>query len=301
IRLDWETYNQEKEDLQLVDLIISYGQQFPVRDESGNEIIGTSIASSESEHSFDWDAIPNSRQSSSLALQTAECDVEEEEEEPEEEEKELPTNALISVVLRVHEGIAADYPYYLTPRQVVVPAGGVVTINVSFTPLTLTGVTTNVECEGFAFGHLSLDDQAAFGIPGKVTRSQGYNSEALRLDFRAVAKPALLSVAMDDDDEDLTFYAAASDLMAGGLECGIQREILTTRGLRLTNSTETPLYFQFLLHQPFCILNVEPKDNLKSSNSDREENMKMLVLHPLQHMHVSVGGLWRNGRSTAFS
>ncbi|XP_072364174.1 deleted in lung and esophageal cancer protein 1 isoform X2 [Scyliorhinus torazame] len=288
IRLDWETYNQEKEDLQLVDLIISYGQQFPVRDESGNEIIGTSIASSESEHSFDWDAIPNSRQSSSLALQTAECDVEEEEEEPEEEEKELPTNALISVVLRVHEGIAADYPYYLTPRQVVVPAGGVVTINVSFTPLTLTGVTTNVECEGFAFGHLSLDDQAAFGIPGKVTRSQGYNSEALRLDFRAVAKPALLSVAMDDDDEDLTFYAAASDLMAGGLECGIQREILTTRGLRLTNSTETPLYFQFLLHQPFCILNVEPKDNLKSSNSDREENMKMLVLHPLQHMHVTI-------------
>ncbi|XP_038654492.1 deleted in lung and esophageal cancer protein 1 isoform X2 [Scyliorhinus canicula] len=288
IRLDWETYNQEKEDSQLVDLIISYGQQFPVRDESGNEIIGTSIASSESEQSFDWDAIPNSRQSSSLELQTAECDVEEEEEEPEEEEKELPPNALISVALRVHEGIAADYPYYLTPRQVVVPAGGFVTINVSFTPLTLTGVTTNVECEGFAFGHLSLDDQATFGTPGKVTRNQGYDSEALRLDFRAVVKPALLSVAMDDDDEDLTFYAAASDLIPGGLECGIQREMLTTRGLRLTNSTETPLYFQFLLHQPFCILNVEPKDILKSSNSDREENTKMLLLNPLQHMHVTI-------------
>ncbi|XP_078087239.1 deleted in lung and esophageal cancer protein 1 [Mustelus asterias] len=288
IRLDWETYNHEKDDLQLVDLIISYGQQFPLRDESGDEVIGTSIASSESEHSFDWDAIPNSRESSSVALQTAECDVEVVEEESEEEEKELPASALISVALRVHEGIVADYPYYVTPKQVVVPAGGFVTINVSFTPLTLSGVTTNVDCEGFAFGHLSLDDQTACGVPGKVSRVRGYDTEPLRLDFRAVVKPALLSVEMDDDDEDLSFYAAASDLIPDGLEGEIQREILTTHGLRLKNFTETPLYFQFLLHKPFCILNVDPKDSLKSSNSDREENTKMLVLHPQQHMHVTI-------------
>ncbi|XP_041040695.1 deleted in lung and esophageal cancer protein 1 isoform X2 [Carcharodon carcharias] len=287
IRLDWETYNQEKDDLQLVDLIVSYGQQFPLKDESGIEIIGTSIASSESEHSFNWDAVSNSVGSSSLALQTAECELEEEE-EPEEEEKESPTNALISVALRAHEGTAADYPYYVTPRQVVVPAGGFVTINVSFTPLTLTEVTTDVECEGFALGYLSLDDQMAFGVPGKVTRAQGYDAEALRLDFKAVVKPALLRVQMDDDDEDLSFYAAASDLIPDGLEGGIQREMLTTCGLRLMNPTETPLYFQFLLHRPFCILNVDPKDSLKSSNSDREENTKMLVLHPQQHMHVTI-------------
>ncbi|XP_043546785.1 deleted in lung and esophageal cancer protein 1 isoform X1 [Chiloscyllium plagiosum] len=289
IRLDWETYNHVKDDLQLVDLIISYGQQFPLKDESGTEIMGISIAPSESAHSYDWDAIPNSLESSSSALQTTECELEEEEEVPEEAEKESkPASPLISVVLRAHEGIAADYPYYVTPRQVVVPAGSFVTINVSFTPLTQTEVTTNVECEGFAFGYLSLDDQLAFGVPGKVTRCQGYDKEALRLDFKAVVKPALLRVEMDDDDEGLSFYAAASDLIPDGLEGEIQKEILTTRGFKLTNSTETPLYFQFLLKRPFCILNVDPKNSLKSSNSDREENAKMLVLYPQQCTHVTI-------------
>ncbi|XP_067871820.1 deleted in lung and esophageal cancer protein 1 isoform X2 [Heterodontus francisci] len=247
IRLDWETYNQEKDDLQLVDLIISYGQQFPLKDESGNEIIETSIPPSESDLGLDWDAIPNSLESSSLALQTTECDLEEEEEESEEEEKELSTNSIISVVLRIHEGVVADYPYYVTPRQTM-----------------------------------------AVGVPGKVSRAQGYDREALRLDFKAVVKPALLRVEMDDDDEDLSFNAAASDLFPDGLKGGMQREMLTTRGLKLMNPTETPLYFQFLLQRPFCILNVDPKDSLKSSNSDREENMKMLVLNPQQHMHVTI-------------
>ncbi|XP_067824418.1 deleted in lung and esophageal cancer protein 1 isoform X2 [Heptranchias perlo] len=289
IRLDWETYNQEKTDLQLVDLVVSYGQQFPLKDESGNEIIGTSVPPSESDHGIDWDAIPNSLASSSLALQTTECDLEEEEEEPEEEEEEeLLTNVLIPVTLRIHEGIAADYPYYVTPRQTVVPTGCFVTINVSFTPLTLTGVATKVECEGFAFGFLSLDDQMALGVPGKVSRAQGYDTEPLRLDFQAVVKPALLTVEMDDDDEDLLFYATASDLIPDGPNGEIQSEVLTTHGLKLMNPTETPLYFQFLLQRPFCLLDVDPKDSLKSSNSDREENTKMLVLHPQKHMHVTV-------------
>ncbi|XP_059496324.1 deleted in lung and esophageal cancer protein 1 isoform X2 [Stegostoma tigrinum] len=289
IRLDWETYNYVNDDLQLVDLIVSYGQQFPLKDESGNEIMGTSIAPSESVHSYDWNAIPNSLQSSSSALQTTECELEEEEEVPEGEQKEsTPASPLISVVLRVHEGIAADYPYYVTPRQVEVPAGSFVTINVSFTPLTQTEVMTNVECEGFALGYVSLDDQVAFGVPGKVTRFQGYNKEPLRLDFKAVVRPALLSVEMDDDDEDLSFYAAASDLIPDGLEGEIQKEVLTTHGFKLTNPTETALYFQFLLQRPFCILNVDPKNSLKSSNSDRDENTKMLVLYPQQHMHVTI-------------
>ncbi|XP_048474162.1 deleted in lung and esophageal cancer protein 1 [Rhincodon typus] len=262
IRLDWETYNRVNDDLQLVDLIISYGQQFPLKDESGNEIMGTSIAPSESVHSYDWDAIPNSLESSSSALQTTECELEEEEEVPEGEQKEsMPASPLISVVLQVHEGIAADYPYYVTPRQMVVPAGSFVTINVSFTPLTQTEVMTNVECEGFALGYLSLDDQMSFGVPGKVTRFQGYHKEALRLDFKAVVKPAFSL---------------------------IQKEVLTTRGFKLTNPSETALYFQFLLQRPFCILNVDPKNSLKSSNSDREENTKMLLLYPQQHLHVTI-------------
>ncbi|XP_051872087.1 deleted in lung and esophageal cancer protein 1, partial [Pristis pectinata] len=285
IRLDWETYNLESMDLQLVDLLISYGQEFPLKDESGNEIIGTSVPPSESEHSRNWDSIPNSAESSSLGFQM-ECDLEEEEELAEEESV-MRMNDLISVVLRIHEGIAADYPYYVTPRQMVVPACGCATINVSFTPLALNGEARNVECEGFAIGYLSLDDKVAVRAPGKVRRDQGYGTEPLRIDFAAIVKTALLAVEMDDDD-DLMFYAAASDLIPDGLNEKIQREVLRTRGLKLTNPMETPLSFHFLLQRPFCVLNVDPKNTLKSSNSDREENKKFLVLHPQQHMHVTV-------------
>ncbi|XP_072911149.1 deleted in lung and esophageal cancer protein 1 [Hemitrygon akajei] len=287
IRLDWETYNVESMDLQLVDLLITYGQEFPLKDESGNEIISTSALSSESAPSRNWDLIPNSAESSSLGLQT-QYD-KEEEEEPVDEENAMRTDDLISVVLRVHEGLAVDYPYYVTPRQTVVPACGCATINVSFTPLTLNGKARNVECKGFAFGYLSLDDKVAFGIPGKVKRDQGYGTEPLRIDFAATVKAAMLTVEIDDDDDDnLMFYAAASDLIPDGLNGKIQREVLRTRGLKLTNPMETPLCFHFLLQRPFCVLDVDPKNTLKSSSSDREENTKLLVLHPRQHMHVTV-------------
>ncbi|XP_069771028.1 deleted in lung and esophageal cancer protein 1 isoform X2 [Narcine bancroftii] len=285
IRLDWETFNLDPEDLQLVDLLISYGQEFPLKDESGTEVISTSAPTSESNRATNWDSIPNSVESNSLDLQP-ECDLEEE--EPEEENDVKLKSDLISVVLRIHEGIAADYPYYVTPRQMVVPAFGCVIINVSFTPLALSGETQRVECEGFAFGYLSLDDKVAAGVPGKVIRPQGHGTEPLRIDFSAIVKTALLTVEMDKADDQLMFSAAASDLIPDGLNGKIQREAVKSRGLKLTNLTEAPLYFHFLLQRPFCVLNVDPQNILKSSNSDREDNTKFLVLHPQQHMHVIV-------------
>ncbi|XP_055506112.1 deleted in lung and esophageal cancer protein 1 [Leucoraja erinacea] len=286
IRLDWETYNVESDDMQLVDLLVFYGQEFPVKDESGNET-NSSALPSESDHARNWDSISNSAESSSVGLHTG-CDLEEEP-ELEEEENMMLTSDLITVVLQAHEGTQADYPYCVTPRQMVVPGGGCSIINVSFTPLALNGEATNVECEGFALGFLSLDNKVAVGEPGKVSRNQGYNTEPLRLDFSGDVQAAMLTVEMDDDDEDqLTFYAAASDLIPDGLDGKIQREILKTRGLKLSNNTETPLCFHFLLQTPFCVLDVDPKNTLKSSNSDREENVKFLMLFPLQHMHVTV-------------
>ncbi|XP_078286073.1 deleted in lung and esophageal cancer protein 1 isoform X7 [Rhinoraja longicauda] len=288
IRLDWETYNLESDDMQLVDLLVFYGQEFPVKDESGNDTINSSAPPSESDHTGNWDSISNSGESSSLSPH-AEC-VLEEEQELEEEENTMLTSDPVTVVLQAHEGTQADYPYCVTPRQMVVPGGGCSTVNVSFTPLALNGEARNVECEGFALGFLSLDNKVAIGEPGKVSRDQGYKTEPLRLDFSAVVQVALLTVEMDDDDDDdqLVFYAIASDLIPDGLNGKRQRETLKTRGLKLSNDTETPLCFHFLLQSPFCVLDVDPKNTLKSSNSDREENVKFLLLLPQQHMHVTV-------------
>lgn len=44
----------------------------------------------------------------------------------------------------------------------VVPAGGSSTMHVSFTPLTLSGPSSDARCEGFALGFMSLDSKVTY-------------------------------------------------------------------------------------------------------------------------------------------
>jgi len=39
IRLDWQIFNVSADDKQLLDLLVIYGNPFPLRDSAGNEII----------------------------------------------------------------------------------------------------------------------------------------------------------------------------------------------------------------------------------------------------------------------
>lgn len=39
IRMDWETYNKDPNDHQLVDLVVEYGGGFPLKDADGNEVM----------------------------------------------------------------------------------------------------------------------------------------------------------------------------------------------------------------------------------------------------------------------
>lgn len=40
IRLDWLTYNKETEDRKLIDLLVAYGEPFPLKDVDGNMFVG---------------------------------------------------------------------------------------------------------------------------------------------------------------------------------------------------------------------------------------------------------------------
>lgn len=40
IRLDWLTYNKETEDRKLIDLLVTYGEPFPLKDVDGSEVVG---------------------------------------------------------------------------------------------------------------------------------------------------------------------------------------------------------------------------------------------------------------------
>lgn len=109
---------------------------------------------------------------------------------------------LLSVHIRPHLGNLSDYPYCITPQQIVcwldfshiqplynlnaasanwimmfflpgvylkvIPAKGSGTIHVSYTPLTLSGSVCESRCVGLALGFMSLDCEVTYSIPYTV-------------------------------------------------------------------------------------------------------------------------------------
>ncbi|CAJ0920509.1 unnamed protein product, partial [Ranitomeya imitator] len=203
IRIDWETYNREQETSKLLDLVVLFGDPFPLKDIDGNEIVDSSVDFPESDESpMNWDTIPSTSGtiSSSSFRSISKLEILDQTERTEEDSSNdlngpgsdiTAEEKLISVILRSHEGVASDYPYCITPRQTIVPAGGHSTIHVSFTPLMLSEITNKLECSGYALGFLSLDDMSTKQIPGKVKRLHGYGVEAMRMELQAFVKPAL--------------------------------------------------------------------------------------------------------------
>ncbi|XP_068092036.1 deleted in lung and esophageal cancer protein 1 isoform X2 [Hyperolius riggenbachi] len=298
IRIDWETYNREQDTSKFVDLVLLYGDPFPLKDIDGNEIVDSNLdIAGSGNSSANWDKIPSTSGTMSSLTNPSQVDGTEQSTEEDEEasgsrddqEELTPEHKLISVILRPHEGVASDYPYCITPRQTVVPARGHSSIHASFTPLMLSEVTSKVECSGYALGFLSLDDKSAKLIPGRVKRMHGYGVEAIKMELQAFVKPALLTVEVEDDEEEgLVFYSVASDLIPDKKSFQIQTEFETTRNLKLMNFTETPLYFRLLLSKPFSISATDPIKILQTSQSDREERAGQMVLHPQQNMLVKV-------------
>lgn len=41
--MDWETYNVDQNDHKLVDLVVAYGDAFPVKDADGNEVLSGAL------------------------------------------------------------------------------------------------------------------------------------------------------------------------------------------------------------------------------------------------------------------
>uniref|UniRef100_A0ABM5GMR3 Deleted in lung and esophageal cancer protein 1 isoform X2 n=1 Tax=Pogona vitticeps TaxID=103695 RepID=A0ABM5GMR3_9SAUR len=287
IRMDWESYNQDKDDDKLVDLLVFYGAPFPIKDLDGNEI------------EVLWEAETVSGKMSSISACTSLTTSREnstldpifEDEEGSSEEdtawQPLALKNIISVVIRPHEGVPSDYPFCITPKQVVIPAGGVAAVHISFTPLLLPEIINKFECEGFGLGFMSLDNLAAREIPGKVTRGDGHAVAPMRLDLQAFVKPALLTVEMDHESG-LLFHAVASSLIPNGPLKAILTDAPTTLNVKLTNNTEAPLSFKLLLTMPFSVSGVDPKKTIKTSGSDRDEGGNRLLLHALENMLLKV-------------
>ncbi|GAB5576966.1 deleted in lung and esophageal cancer protein 1 isoform X2 [Prionailurus iriomotensis] len=227
IRLDWETYTPEDREDRLVELLVFYGPPFPLRDQAGNDLLCPETPASSS--SF-WSPSSSDESDSSREAAQSGCS----------RVSDRASRKIVSVVLREHDGVPCDHLYRVSPKQMVVPAGGSSSISVSFTPVLLgPGTRHKVECVGYALGFMSLDDE-------------DFAVGALRLDLCSSVRPAQLSVEPDYGGG-TEFWHQASDLIPKQPCSGVLSELVTTHRLKLTNTTEIPQSFRLLVSRPFSV------------------------------------------------
>ncbi|XP_007943944.1 deleted in lung and esophageal cancer protein 1 [Orycteropus afer afer] len=280
IRLDWKTYVPEDREERLVDLLVFYGPPFPLLDQAGNELM---CPESPETSCFSQSPCPsNASDSGREAAQSSSPG------------GSKGAQKIISVILQEHEGVPSDCLYSVSPKQVVVPAGGSSTIYISFTPMVLSpDILNKVECTGYALGFMSLDSEVEREIPGRRCRLQDFAVGPLRLDLHGYVRPAQLSVELDYGGG-MEFQHQASDLIPEQPYAGVLSELVTTHHLKLTNTTEIPHYFRLLVSKPFSIS--QDGANLRAANPDWEqeyeeetaEEGKLLVLQPQENILVNV-------------
>ncbi|TKC49524.1 hypothetical protein EI555_010993, partial [Monodon monoceros] len=283
IRLDWETYAPEAREDRLLELLVSYGPPFPLRDQAGNGLLCPETP--ESSSSF-WSPSPSDvPKSSREAAQSAEGG-----------SSAGTSQEIISVTLQGREGVPSDQLFSISPKQVVVPARGSSTIRISFTPVVLgPDVLHKVECTGSALGSMSLDDEVERELPGRRRRLQGSAVGPVRLHLHGYVRPAQLSVELDSGGS-VVFWHQASDLIPEQRCAGVLSELVTTRHLKLTNTTEIPHYFRLLVSRPFSVSQDGVSRSHRAPGPSWKQQCKegtaaagkQLVLYPQENMLVNV-------------
>ncbi|KAB0378116.1 hypothetical protein FD755_009694 [Muntiacus reevesi] len=278
IRLDWETYIPEDREDRLLDLLVFYGPPFPLHDHAGNDLLYPETPESSGSS---WSPSPSESESSHGTTPSAEGS------------SSAGAPQIISVILQGHEGAPSDHLFAISPKQVVVPAGGSSTIHVSFTPVVLgPDVLHKVECVGYALGFLSLDDEVERELPGRRRRQQDFAVGPMRLDLHGYVRPAQLSVEWDYDGS-MVFRQQASDLIPEQPCAGVLSELVTTHHLKLTNATEIPHCFRLLVSKPFSVSQEgASRPRAPGWKQEGEEETaargRQLVLHPQENMLVNV-------------
>ncbi|KAM6169230.1 deleted in lung and esophageal cancer protein 1 [Rhynchocyon petersi] len=278
IRLDWQTYAPEDQEDRLVELLVFYGPRFPLRDQDGNEI----VCSDTPETNYVWSPCPSN--ASDVSQEAALSD--------ESSGNNRATQKIISVILQEHQGTPSGSPYSISPQQLVVPAGGSSTINISFTPMVLSpDILNKVEFTGYALGFMSLDSEVEREILQRRRRLQDFAVGPLRLDLHSCVRPAQLSVELDYG-HGMEFQSQASDLIPEQPCSGVLSELVTTHHLKLINTTEIPHYFRLLVSKPFSVSQDEAGFRAPSPECKQEEEEagtgSLLVLCPRENMLVNV-------------
>ncbi|CAH1788302.1 unnamed protein product [Owenia fusiformis] len=278
VRLDWEVYNVEPEDDQLLDFNVTYGVAFPLRDKDGVEIEPV-IEGPPPPERLPTEFIPNSPDSTMMGSRLAT-----EAGSVFSSQRSImtpPQKQVVFTNLRAHEGIMSTTPYKIVPSQLVIPARGCSSVNVVYTPYASGElVQDGKDCIGFAQGFMSLDGKA--DTPNKVVRKDAYDMTPLRIDMTAFVKPALLTIECAED-EGMRYRSAASDLLQEGT---LREDSLRVCGATIGNLTETPLVFQLTTEKPFVMVDTDP---LKPNSAlARTHSTEMITLKPQHNMQMKI-------------
>ncbi|XP_034024820.1 deleted in lung and esophageal cancer protein 1 [Thalassophryne amazonica] len=292
IRVDWEISNINENDRKLVDVAVACEDAFPVKDVDGSGGFSQTLRNTDgSSHTSRDSSEPFSPEGANASLQST-TDGEQEciaqDDGVEEENSLYPRYAkknLSSVHIRPHLGNFSDYPYCVTPEQIVIPAKSSRTIHASFTPLTISGSSHESRCVGLALGFMSLDSKTARCVPGKVGRAQGLDLKPITVKLLAIVKPAALLVEMDEHDGVLRFGASSGDLLNEEL---VVQEFDTTQSFKLRNTTEMALHFRLGTQLPFSVVQPQPRVVSSTSSNPSTAETQYLVLQPQHKMQVTV-------------
>ncbi|XP_007555739.1 deleted in lung and esophageal cancer protein 1 [Poecilia formosa] len=283
IRVDWEIYNIEENDHKLIELVMTYGDHFPLKDDDGNELLKGTFSVFNEDDPTEWEK-NRTLVGTSVSLQSG-TNGKEREFVDEEEGRLCPAKKnLISVHVRPHIGSLSDSPFSIIPQQIVIPAKSTGCIHVSFTPFNLSECQRESRCVGVAYGFLNLDSEKAVCIPGKVRRDLALDLQPVKLDLLGTIKPAALLVQIEEDSEMLEFNASAGDLLRVESDNEVVvSEFSIAQCFQLRNLKETPLCFKLETQPPFSV--EKPHSGVRTSTNGLDQS---LVLYPQNSMQVKV-------------
>ncbi|XP_064614552.1 LOW QUALITY PROTEIN: deleted in lung and esophageal cancer protein 1-like [Liolophura sinensis] len=264
IRLDWEAFYQAPNDKKLVDLVVKCGDPFPPLDPQGNEIVPTLPGTPTMQH-YNTDRICDSPDTLPLlSRQTTLMDTHDRvipstiEESPSQGQR----DKIVTVCLRVHDGIASERPYDVFPKQLTIPAKSSSIVTIRFTPPPTETISMGMDCHGFAHAYLTLSEKDS-SKDGRLRRKQGFDLETLRVDMTAHVKPALLTIECTEE-EGMRFRGAMSDLMHGGV---MSAESLNVCSALLSNQTQTNMTFRLRVKSPFVLVDLDPASTSDGATS----------------------------------
>jgi len=173
IRVDWKIYNIEPHDGKYVDLVMSIGEPFPKK----STLLGTTL----NDHTKHNNGLLSKSESCLQQPSWSSVDAPVALSESQLDNEATDISDIITAFIQPHEGVPSSNPFDINPKQIVIPANGISSVEVVFQPTVEALNELGSNLTSYALGYLSLDEES----PSNVSRLCGYDVDPVRIDILA--------------------------------------------------------------------------------------------------------------------